>query len=137
VRSFEPVPAKLRRARPESGRANRYTLGGTLRAAVSDAPGTVSLGLDETQLVGVSTADFSVGGGLSSVEAPAVTLDDVLADDGPRPLLKIDAEGHEPQVLAGAARILASAPPDAILFEVNAKLLARRAPRPRTSSIRS
>jgi FkbM family methyltransferase len=125
VRSFEPVPANFD-ALEGNLAANRYTWVTPVRAAVSDAAGTVSLGLDETRLVGASTADFSVGGGLSSVEAPAVTLDDVLGGDGRVRLLKIDAEGHEPHVLAGAARILESSPPDAILFEVNAKLLGRR-----------
>jgi FkbM family methyltransferase len=125
VRAFEPVPANFD-ALELNLAMNGYTWVSPLRAAVSDAPGDLSLGLDEPRLVGASTADFSVGGELSSVTAPAVTLDDVLGADRRVRLLKIDAEGHEPHVLAGAARILESSPPEAILFEVNAKLLGRR-----------
>lgn len=125
VRSFEPVPANFDALNANLA-LNGYSWVAALRAAVSDAPGTVSLGLADTRLVGASTADFTVGGELSSVEAPAVKLDDVLGEAGRVRLLKIDAEGHEPQVLAGAAGVLESSPPDAILFEVNAQLLARR-----------
>jgi FkbM family methyltransferase len=123
VRAFEPVPTNFD-ALDRNLSMNGYTWVSTLRAAVSDAPGTVSLGLDQARLVGTSTADFSVGGALSSIEAPAVTLDHVVGADERVRLLKIDAEGHEPQVLAGAAAILERSPPDAILFEVNATRLA-------------
>jgi len=98
---------------------NGYTWVDPLRVAVSDAPGTVSLGLDEAQLVGASTADFSVGGGLSSVDAPAVTLDDVLGDGGRVRLLKIDAEGHERQIWTGMQETLARNPNVTVLMEFN------------------
>lgn len=123
VHAFEPIPTNFD-ALDRNLRMNGYTWVSALRAAVSDAPGVVSLGLDQARLVGTSTADFSVGGELSSIEAPAVTLDDIVGADEHVRLLKIDAEGHEPQVLAGAATILERSPPDAILFEVNATRLA-------------
>lgn len=123
IHAFEPIPTNFD-ALDRNLRMNGYTWVSPHRAAVSDAPGTVSLGLDQARLVGASTADFSVGGELSSIEAPAVTLDDVVGADEHVRLLKIDAEGHEPQVLVGAMTILERSPPDAILFEVNATRLA-------------
>lgn len=125
IRAFEPVPTNFE-ALEANLELNGYTWVSPTRAAVSDSPATVSLGLAEYRLVGASTADFSVGGELSSVRAPAVTLDHVVGADDHVRLLKIDAEGHEPQVLAGAVRMLESSPPDAVLFEVNAKLLGRQ-----------
>ena len=48
------------------------------RTAVGDEVGEVSLGLADPDLVGSSTCDFTVGGGLSTVTAPVVTLDSYL-----------------------------------------------------------
>lgn len=40
-------------------------------------------------------------------------------------LLKVDVEGHEPQVMRGAARLLATAPPRALLFEYTPGVVER------------
>ena len=42
----------------------------------------------------------------------------------------MDAEGSEPAVLAGAARLLATSPPEALLIEINYRGLARRGSTP-------
>jgi hypothetical protein len=57
--------------------------------------------------------------------ADAISLDMFRALVGSRPsLVKIDAEGSEPAVLRGAAHLLASSEPPAILFEFNPITLA-------------
>ena len=57
--------------------------------------------------------------------ADAIPLDTFCALVGSRPsLVKIDAEGSEPAVLRGAAHLLASSEPPAILFEFNPITLA-------------
>ena len=57
--------------------------------------------------------------------ADAISLDMFRALVGSRPsLVKIDAEGSEPAVLRGAAQLLASSEPPAILFEFNPITLA-------------
>jgi FkbM family methyltransferase len=52
---------------------------------------------------------------------PVRTLSSVLADldIGHIRLVKMDVEGFEPEVLAGASDFFAQCPPDAILFELN------------------
>jgi hypothetical protein len=57
--------------------------------------------------------------------ANAIPLDTFCALVGSRPsLVKIDTEGSEPAVLRGAAQLLASSEPPAILFEFNPITLA-------------
>jgi FkbM family methyltransferase len=128
VHAFEPVPANfttLERNVRRNGIQN-VTLN---RVAVTDRSGRVTLGLDAERLVGKSTGDFTIGGAFGAVEAPAVSLDAYLERIGesrPLRLVKMDVEGLEPQVLAGAERTLAEMPPHAVLFEQNAELLGRR-----------
>lgn len=68
---------------------------------------------------------------LSSYEVTVRRLDSVWQEEGSRPidLLKIDVEGHEGDVLAGAREALAASPGVVIQFEVSAKNLdeSRRA----------
>lgn len=52
-------------------------------------------------------------------------LDDLMPEVRFARLIKIDVEGAEPRVIAGAARLLAEAPPAFILCEVNLSALAR------------
>jgi hypothetical protein len=55
------------------------------------------------------------------IDVPVRTLSEVLDDEGIGPirLVKIDVEGFEPQVLAGAEAHFSRNAPDAILFELN------------------
>lgn len=103
------------------------------RAAVGDHAGEVSLGLYEKSSVGNGTGGYSVGGEHgSSITAPLVKLDDYLADsvDGRVRLLKIDVEWLEPQVLKGLAETLRTSPPEAIMFELFARMLEKHGSRP-------
>ena len=127
--AFEPIPDNFKRLAGNIA-LNGYTCVTAENVAVSDTSGTVMLGLHEERSVGSSTADFSIGGTLSTVQASVVALDEYFHDRNGLRLLKIDAEGTEPQVLDGARGLLAHNPPEAILVEVNNKLLRRHDSRP-------
>jgi FkbM family methyltransferase len=128
VHAFEPASANfstLERNVRQNGIEN-VTL---IRAAVTTKSGEVALGLDLAELVGKSTGDYTIGGAHASFTASAVSLDDYLQEVGESRrlrLIKMDVEGLEPEVLAGAQRTLAELPPDGVLFEQNAALLRRR-----------
>ena len=109
VDAFEPVPAtheKLLR----NVALNHYSWVHPQRAAVTDHAGDVSLGIPEERLVGQSVAEFTIGATLNAVDAPAVTLDEYVDDDMPVRLLKIDAEGSERNILAGAHQLTRAQP---------------------------
>ena len=96
------------------------------RAAVAEAQGTMTLGLDEGTIAHGSTGGFTEEGAAARFTVPAVTLDEslesVLGDRAAR-LVKIDVEGIEPKVLGGAQKTLADRPPDALLVELNGAAL--------------
>lgn len=56
------------------------------------------------------------------VTVSVVTLDEAV--DGHVDVLKIDVEGHEAAVLAGASRLLAEHPPSIVVIEIQGALLA-------------
>jgi FkbM family methyltransferase len=122
VHAFEPVPANVA-ALERNVRLNGFDNVVANRTAVGADEGEVVLGLpDVAPDRGESSGMYTVAGRGRPVTAQVVTLDsyvDGSVGDRPIRLLKIDAEGSEPAVLAGLARRLASAPPSAILFEVN------------------
>jgi FkbM family methyltransferase len=128
VHAFEPVPSNFAALEQNVG-LNGFGNVVLNRAAVGGEEGEVILGLPgEVPDYGATSAMYTAGGTLRSVRAPVLTLDSYLEDHiGERGirLVKIDAEGLEPQVLAGLERRLAEAPPDAILLEVNIELLDR------------
>ena len=59
-----------------------------------------------------------------AVEVPVRTLSRIVAEEGIESirLIKIDVEGFEAEVFRGGQDVLASMPPEAILFELNEKL---------------
>ncbi|MCB1021775.1 MAG: FkbM family methyltransferase [Acidobacteria bacterium] len=60
----------------------------------------------------------------AKLEVPATTLDDYFADDpAPVDLLRIDAEGSEPAILAGARELLARSPSIKIILELSPALI--------------
>jgi FkbM family methyltransferase len=122
VHAFEPVPANFA-VLERNVRLNGFDNLIINRTAVGADKGQVTLGLpDVAPDNGASSGMYTVAGRGRPVTALVVTLDSYIDGRvGNRPirLLKIDAEGSEPAVLRGLARRLASAPPSAILFEVN------------------
>jgi hypothetical protein len=71
---------------------------------------------------------YTAGGTARTVRAAMLSLDPYVEEhigDRPIRLLKVDVEGLEQAVLEGFSRRLASAPPSAILLEVNLELLYR------------
>ena len=116
VIAFEPSPpnvAFLRRNLERNGLTNV-----DVRAvAASSEPGTLRFHVAQFGAGSHVVAVGHVSGGIvSTVDVPAVTLDEV--DLPIVAFIKIDAEGHEPDVLAGARRLLAKDRP-LIYTEVN------------------
>lgn len=116
VIAFEPSPpnvAFLRRNLERNGITNVEVHA----AAVSDTPGTLRLHVTQfgagSHVVAVGHVS---GGAVPTVDVPAVTLDGT--DLPPVAFIKIDAEGHDPDVLAGAGRLLARDRP-LVYTEVN------------------
>ena len=119
VTAYEPSPpnaAFLRRNLARNGIANVTVK----EAAASSAPGTVSFHVAQYGAGShVVAAGHVAGERIGTVEVPAVTLDDAELPSGtPVAFIKMDAEGHEPDVLAGARRLLARDRP-LVFTEVN------------------
>jgi FkbM family methyltransferase len=58
------------------------------------------------------------------IEVPIRPLDDIIPVDLPIKILKIDAEGHEPEVLGGSKRLLAARCFDFIILEASYELFS-------------
>jgi FkbM family methyltransferase len=106
VHAFEPVPAtaaRLRRNASLSEAADRVRVH---EVALSDRDGSVAMRVEPGHC-GANRIEASGDG--SSITVPMATLDDVADRDGIRnvDLIKIDVEGHERAVIAGAAALLA------------------------------
>jgi FkbM family methyltransferase len=84
-------------------------------AAVADAPGRARMGREAGGDSGTATAGAQASGSLEEVEQ--VTLDSVLPASQPIDLLKVDVEGFEARVLAGASASLGRT--TAVLIELN------------------
>jgi FkbM family methyltransferase len=109
--AFEPNPVALALIRRSlAADASRFTV---IASACSDRDGTVTLyphSLDSTGMSSVTKP------GTCAVRVTTVTLDRFAESRGLTPtLLKIDVEGHELAVIAGAERILRTARPLAIV----------------------
>jgi FkbM family methyltransferase len=105
VVAFEPMPLAQTRLRQNLA-ANAITNVDVVEAAVADFAGTVSFNDNGPW----SVATFG------TVACKAVRLDDL--DLGTPAFIKIDVEGFEPNVLAGARRLIAEAQP-LMLLEFN------------------
>lgn len=118
VIALEPEPrnaAELRRVIARAGRAGTVTV---LEAAASDKPGRLNLAVNADNPADHRLADSGLG-------VEAVTLDALAERHAVRPVsvLKIDVQGAEPLVLAGAARLLADHRP-AVMMELFGEGLA-------------
>jgi FkbM family methyltransferase len=86
--------------------------GRAYRTAVGAAPGTARF------LRGCDTLDRIALPGETAVEVPMISLDSLASYEiKPPMLLKIDVEGYEGEVIAGAEHLLRTAPPMAIIME--------------------
>lgn len=116
VIAFEPSPpnaAFLHRNLVLNGIGNVEVI----EAAASSEAGTLRFHVAQFGAGSHVVASGHIAGtSISAVSVPAVTLDQ--ADLPPIGFIKIDAEGHEPDVLAGARRLLARDRP-LIYTEVN------------------
>lgn len=89
----------------------------THQCGLSSKPGELRFTTDRDAMNRVAGPDDA---GPTTV-IPVTTLDKLLAGRVPF-LIKIDVEGHEPQLLDGAARTLASPALQAVLMETNASV---------------
>ncbi len=124
VVALEPDPATLGRLK-ENVRLNaleqRVTV---LGVALSEVPGQMALHSDG--LVGGAPSLADLGRHLHQVRVPVDTVDALVARGGaPRPtVLKIDVEGAEGAVIAGArATLCGEVPPRLLLLELHPKFL--------------
>src|SRR5262245_3683532 len=120
VHAFEPVPAtfvKLVESVRRLGLSDRVH---PVAAAVTDAAGPVRMSFSRRNSLFAQITPHGLNArvGDDLVEAEAITLDAFAAATQTVPaLVKIDVEGSEVAVLAGAARLLAGADRPALLFE--------------------
>ena len=116
VIAFEPSPPNvvfLRRNLERNGITNVEVHA----EAVSDMPGTLRFHVAQFGAGShVVAAGHVSSDTMPTVDVPAITLDET--DLPPIAFVKIDAEGHDPDVLAGAGRLLARDRP-LIYTEVN------------------
>jgi FkbM family methyltransferase len=132
VYSFEPIPEchdALRRRFANDARVR------TFNVAVGAAAGTVAFHRSSfTKSSSVLAMDdahkraFPWSAGETTIDVEMRTLDDVLAgvELAPKVLLKLDVQGYEDRVLAGAARLLART--DYVTAEVSFRALYRDQP---------
>jgi len=105
VYAFEPVPENVCRLR-ENIALNDFSNVNVIEAAVAEQPGTESFGRGGSHATGHLTG--GAGNPCGDLRVKAVSLDDqVFAQNaGPPDFIKIDVEGAESRVLAGAQRVL-------------------------------
>ncbi len=87
-----------------------------VNALVSDQSGSGTLHYLPTELGGASMMRERSPGSIS-IDVPKVSIDEFLGGDAKVDLVKIDVEGHEPQVLKGMERTLARSPEVRLIIE--------------------
>lgn len=114
--SFEPVPTTFE-AFLDNLHLNRLESRVDARnQAVGRSSGKLEMIADrDTTNQALRTGDRYTG---KTIHAPVVTLDDALKGTVPK-LIKIDVEGFETEVLAGAAETLANPDLQAVIMELN------------------
>ncbi len=119
VIALEPLPRNLRYLH-EHLRLNSVQNVRVIEAAVSDRSGTARFRIVPDSSMGAVTSDASA----DAIEVETVSLDDLFArGEIPAPnVLKIDVEGAEASVLAGAEKVIAEARPAIFLATHGAEL---------------
>lgn len=117
VLAVEPSPYASRRL-AETVRRNPLPQAEVFPLGLSSEPGTLNLYLSPS---GFHSPTMSASSGGDPVAVPVRRLDDCLDEWGVETvdLMKMDVEGHEPHVLAGASRVLGSGRIRAVLCEFN------------------
>src|SRR5262245_37426709 len=120
IACFEPVPATFAELQRQTARLRDVTL---FQLGLSDAARRATMALGELSVCSrVAENGNGAGNGAprAAIEVELRTFDEVRAASLPGPirLLKIDVEGHEPAVLAGAARSLQAGAIQSVLVEV-------------------
>ncbi len=88
--------------------------------ALGTGPGTCTLSVPAGNRGAASLVPGRIADPAASISVPVLALDDLPGlHERPLRLMKLDVEGFETQVLAGAERLLRTRPPAAILFEHN------------------
>jgi FkbM family methyltransferase len=111
VLGVEPSPFNALMASAQIG-LNRAANFRVLHAAASDRKGNVRISEESNAVVTESDR---------GIEVPAITVDELDSMFGPFNVLKVDVEGFERQVLAGAAKLLQRRP--LIFLELHSPLL--------------
>jgi FkbM family methyltransferase len=129
VIAIEPNPwavGKLRRNLELNSRGRRLSPVTVLAGAASDIDGFLDLGAWDF-VANASQASLhppaANGKPLQRLTVPVFRLDNVVR--GHVDLMKIDVEGHELAVLAGATRLLAQSPPTYLVVEIHGGNLGR------------
>lgn len=113
--AVEPVPATFQRL-VENMRVNHLDDAvQCVNVGIGSAPGTLRFSSDMGVCNRALTASEARAGG---IEVPATTLDTLLEGRSPR-VIKIDVEGYESAVIAGASRTLADPALQAVIMELN------------------
>jgi FkbM family methyltransferase len=117
--AFEPAPSTFA-ALSSNVAGNGATNIECHQVAVSDHDGTVSFVIREHARANSSIGTSALNRGATSVEVPCITLDRFAAEARIEriALLKVDVEGFEAAVFAGANRVLSTLRPQLVYFEV-------------------
>lgn len=113
---FEPVPATFERLQDN---INLNRINDRVRAfnvGVSDSAGELSFTTDRLSTVNHVLATHEQAG--NTIRIQTMPLDTALRDESPA-IIKIDVEGFESMVLAGAARTLATESLHTVIMELN------------------
>jgi FkbM family methyltransferase len=117
VFAFEPLPENAQCVE-EQIEINALTQCCVIAKAVTRRSGRIPFVRHENS--SMAHVEVEVGVRNQRMSVGAVTLDDFIAEGNPLPhLVKIDVEGHETEVLAGASRLLNSASPPKFLIELH------------------
>jgi FkbM family methyltransferase len=114
--AFEPTPISFKRL-VENWKENGWSPQNLFQAAVGDGTGFIRV--PDTARPETKNSVVPKSKALGTVKVPLVSLDECRARWGKRTIgiLKIDVEGYEPQVFAGAKKLLCEDRPRILMFE--------------------